>query len=335
VVLEKLRTKWGVRENGRLIFEEIVMSFQATRKWMVVAIMVVSTLAVSAMASEQGRFEKTYTVNGAVNLEVNTHSGDVIVRSGSAGTVTVVGRIHVGDQWSRWFGDGRQGDVKQIENDPPVHQSGNTVRVDYVNYHNISVDYEITAPPDTQVRSRTGSGNQTLEGLHGTIDLQSGSGDVQLTRMQGEFHVETGSGNVHARDIAGPLRARAGSGDFDIEENGPGDIEAHTGSGNITVRKVEGAFRADAGSGDITADGTPKNSWTVRTGSGNVRLRFPSDAALDVDVTTSSGTINMDQPVTTTVVGRVQETRKTISGKVRGGGPLVSVRTGSGDIHIE
>jgi DUF4097 and DUF4098 domain-containing protein YvlB len=311
------------------------MSFHPTTKWIAAALMVVSTMAVSAMASEQGRFEKTFTVNGAVNLEVNTHSGDVTVRSGSAGTVTVIGRIHVGDQLSRWFGDSRQGDVKAIENDPPVHQNGNTVHVDYVNYHNISVDYEITVPPDTQVRSRTGSGNQTLEGLHGTIDLQSGSGDVQLTRLQGDFHVETGSGNVHARDISGPLRARAGSGDFDIDENGAGDVEVRTGSGNITVRNVNGAFRGEAGSGDITADGTPKSSWTVHTGSGNVRLRFPSDAALDVDVSTSSGTINMDQPVTTTVVGRVQESRKTISGKVRGGGPLVSVKTGSGDVHIE
>ena len=40
-------------------------------------------------------------------------------------------------------------------------------------------------------------------------------------------------------------------------------------------------------------------------------------------------------PITTTVQGRVQETRKTINGKVRGGGPMLTVRTGSGDIHIE
>jgi DUF4097 and DUF4098 domain-containing protein YvlB len=311
------------------------MSFHTTKKWMAAALMVVSTMAVSAAASEQGHFEKTFTLNGPVSLEVNTHSGDVTVQSGAAGTVRVVGRIHVGDQWSRWFGDERKGDVKAIEDNPPLHQNGNTVRIDYVNYHNISVDYEITVPADTQVRSRTGSGNQTLEGLKGTIDLQSGSGDIQLSRLQGDFHVETGSGNVHARDISGPIRARAGSGDFDIDENGAGDIDAHTGSGNITVRNVNGGFRAEAGSGDITADGAPKNSWTVHTGSGNVRLRFPSDAALDVDITTSSGTINMDQPVTTTVVGKVQESMKTISGKVRGGGTLVSVRTGSGDIHIE
>jgi hypothetical protein len=36
-----------------------------------------------------------------------------------------------------------------------------------------------------------------------------------------------------------------------------------------------------------------------------------------------------------TVQGRVEDTRKRIEGKVRGGGPLLTVHTGSGDIHIE
>jgi hypothetical protein len=43
----------------------------------------------------------------------------------------------------------------------------------------------------------------------------------------------------------------------------------------------------------------------------------------------------VDAPITMTVQGRVQETRKSITGKVRGGGPLLTLRTGSGDIHIE
>jgi hypothetical protein len=45
--------------------------------------------------------------------------------------------------------------------------------------------------------------------------------------------------------------------------------------------------------------------------------------------------VDIDAPVEMTVQGRVQETRKSINGKVRGGGPLLAVRTGSGDIHIQ
>jgi predicted membrane protein len=79
----------------------------------------------------------------------------------------------------------------------------------------------------------------------------------------------------------------------------------------------------------------PKNLWNVRTGSGNVTLRVPSDAAFDVDISSNSGTVTLGHPVTTTVQGRIQESRKSVVGKVRGGGPTVSVHTGSGDVQVD
>ena len=35
------------------------------------------------------------------------------------------------------------------------------------------------------------------------------------------------------------------------------------------------------------------------------------------------------------VQGRIQESRKSVVGKVRGGGPTVSVHTGSGDVQVD
>jgi DUF4097 and DUF4098 domain-containing protein YvlB len=131
------------------------------------------------------------------------------------------------------------------------------------------------------------------------------------------------------------VRAKAGSGDLDIEEVGSGDVDIRTGSGNITVNGIDGGFRAEAGSGDIHGNGKPTNLWSIRTGSGNVTLRVPAETAFDVDVSSSSGSVTVDHPVTTTVQGRVQESRKSVVGKVRGGGPTISVHTGSGDIRLE
>jgi hypothetical protein len=294
------------------------------------AVLLASTLA--AASTPQGHFEKTFQVSGAVNLEVQTHSGDVIVRTGPSGTVTIRGKIFVGDHWL--FGN-RHTDVSDIEQHPPLRQDGNSIRVDYVNMRDISVDYEITVPEDTTIRSHSGSGDQTIEGTRGNVDLQSGSGDVKLARLTGEIRLQTGSGNVRAREISGPVRGGAGSGDIELEEMGSGDIDLHTGSGNITARGIRGAFRAEAGSGDITAEGTQTGAWEVRTGSGNVHVRLPANAAFDANISTSSGTLDVDAPLTMTVQGRVQDTRKSIVGKVRGGGPLLSLRTGSGDIHIQ
>src|SRR5215472_478524 len=207
--------------------------------------------ATFVLASEQGHFEKTLQVSGAPDLEVLTRSGNVIVHGGSAGQISIIGRIHVGD---RWFTGGRKGDVEAIEKNPPITQSGNSVRIDYVNYNNISIDYEISAPADTRLRAKSGSGDLTFEGTKAGVDA------------------ETGSGNVRLRDLAGNLRI-------------------HTGSGNVEIRGMDGALRATAGSGDIRVDGRPSSSWTVRTGSGNADLRLPQEVAFDVDLTTSSGSI--------------------------------------------
>jgi len=294
-----------------------------------VALLLATTVA---LASEQGHFQKTLQVSSGANLEVLTRSGDVVVRSGPAGSIAITGRIHVGD---RWFSGGRKADVQEIENNPPIQQSGNHVRIDYVNRTNISIDYEITAPPDTKIQTKSGSGDQTIEGMQAGVEIETGSGDVRLRDLAGEIRIHTGSGNVQARGAAGPLEARAGSGDISVEERSKGDVRLETGSGNIEARGVEGGLRASTGSGNVRVDGTPANNWSVKTGSGDAELRLPQEAAFNVDVSTSSGSVVVNHPVTTTVQGRVEDARKSIRGQVRGGGPEVSVHTGSGDVHVD
>src|SRR5438094_4890109 len=109
-----------------------------------------ATASLSA-ASVQGSFQRTFQVSGPVDLEVLTRSGDISVHNGSAGTVSVSGKIHVGD---RWFEGSRQSDVNEIEKNPPIRQNGNIIHIDYVNMRNISIDYDITVPVDTAVRAR-------------------------------------------------------------------------------------------------------------------------------------------------------------------------------------
>jgi hypothetical protein len=297
-----------------------------------IALVALFTSAAAFGSTPQGTFDKTLSVSGPVDLEVLTHSGDVRVRAGSSSSVQIHGKIYVGD---RWFGMRREEDVHAIEQNPPIRQSGNSVHIDYVNYRNISIDYDITVPVETIVRTKSGSGDQTIEGTRGNAELQTGSGDIRLTNLNGEIRVQTGSGDVRARQVSGTVRGGTGSGDVEIEETGPGDIDLHTGSGNITAKGVQGSFHGETGSGEISAEGKPSGTWDARTGSGNVRLQLPSNAAFDADISTSSGSIDVGSPIEMTVQGRVGDSHKSIHGKVRGGGPLLRVHTGSGDIHIE
>ncbi len=304
------------------------------RSYAVRALLFVLATSLAGFASVIGSFDRSFQVNGSVDLEVLTRSGDITVRGGPAGTVTVHGKIHAGNNWFDWGQRSSNADVQELEKNPPIRQSGNSIRIDYVNYRNISIDYEVIVPENTSVRGHSGSGNQSVEGVKGTVDLEAGSGDMELSRVTGDLRFQTGSGNIRGRGVSGPVRLKAGSGDIEIEEVGQGDVDARTGSGNITVRGVNGGFRAEAGSGDIRADGKPASLWSIRTGSGNVDLGVPSGASFDVDISSNSGTVTVDHPVTTTVQGRVQE-RKSVVGRVGNGGPMISVHTGSGDIHLD
>jgi len=323
---------WSHDDMNTQRISRIPAFIPARSSFLAIALALLLASCCAAASTPQGTFDKTFQVSGPVDLEVQTHSGDIIVRGGPAGSVSIHGKIFVGDHWL--FGN-RHADVSDIEQHPPLRQEGNSIRIDYVNAHDISVDYEITVPEETTIRTHTGSGDQTIEGTRGNLDLQSGSGDIKLSRLTGEIRLQTGSGDVRAREIAGGLRGGAGSGDIEVEETAAGDIDLHTGSGNITARGIQGAFHAEAGSGDITGEGTQSGAWEIRTGSGNVHVRLPSNAAFDANLSTSSGSMDVDPAITMTVQGRVDETRKHIEGKVRGGGPLLTVHTGSGDIHIE
>ncbi len=306
--------------------------FVSSRSAMYAIALVVFASAAAFASNPQGTFEKTLQVSGPVDLEVLTRSGDVTVRAGSSGSVFIRGKIFVGD---RWFGGRREDDVHAIEQNPPIRQNGNSIQIDYVNYRNISIDYEISVPENTAIRTHSGSGDQTIEGTHGNVDVQTGSGDVKLTKLNGEIRLQTGSGDIRAREISGAVRGGTGSGDVEIEESGSGDIDLHTGSGNVTARGVQGSFHGETGSGDVTAEGSQTGTWDIRTGSGNVHVRLPENAAFDADISTSSGSIDVGRPIEMTVQGRVGDSHKSIHGKVHGGGPALRVRTGSGDIHIQ
>jgi Putative adhesin len=287
--------------------------------------------ALAASDSAQGSFERTYSVAGAIDLEVLTHSGDISVRAGPPGTVTVKGEIYIAD---RLWGN-RRGDVVEIEKNPPIRQSGNSIHIDYLSQHGISVAYEITAPSNTALHTHSGSGNQEVGGLRGTVELETGSGDLRLSDIAGsQVRLHSGSGDIEAQEISGPFTAEAGSGNIRLGEKGEGEVRIRTGSGNIEVRGVRGPLWSESGSGDTEISGAIVGGWEIRTGSGDVDLRPPGDAAFDLDATTGSGKILTDRTVSIVVQGDLRKTEQTIRGKVAGGGPRLSVRTGSGDVRL-
>ena len=259
-----------------------------------------------ALASE-ATFDRTLPVSGNVTLHVSTGSGYIHIRPGSDNKVHISGRV----KSNGW--DGNEDRVRQIAANPPIAQTGDIVRVgfEHENLHNISIDYEIQAPAKTFLQASSGSGDVTDDGVGVDARLNTGSGTIHATGLQQSFTVETGSGDIFAEQV------------------GSGDVKANTGSGTIELKNVSGGLKAQTGSGDIKLTGSPKADWKVTTGSGTVEI-WPSQSSFTLEASTGSGDIKTDREMV--VQGSFE--RHHITGKVNGGGPLVRVETGSGDIRI-
>jgi DUF4097 and DUF4098 domain-containing protein YvlB len=329
------------------------MRFQPIRPvvWKTCIAVAICAQAITAAAAAEGTFQRTLKVNGAVNLEIESGSGNITVQRGASDQVQITGHIRASN-WLFSSSDAEQR-VKRIQDAPPIQQNGNDINVGRIDdpelRRNISISYEVTVPAETRLHARTGSGNEQVSGISGPADLQTGSGNLTVSDIGSSVKAETGSGNVIADRIQGSLRARSGSGDirangvaggFDgsagsgnitLEQTASGSVRVDTGSGGIDLRGVRGSLEAKAGSGDIHAEGNPTGAWDVHTGSGTVKLRLASSTAFDLYAHTGSGSISVGQPLT------VQGTlgRKEVRGKVRGGGVSVEVETGSGEIEIE
>jgi len=280
----------------------------------------------------QGGFSRTLTVSGAAELDVSTGSGEIIIRQGASDRVEVTGRIRVHTN-GRSLAEA-QALLRRLEENPPVEQTGAMIRIgniaDRELQRNVSISYEIQTPAQTTVRSRTGSGDQIISGV-GPVEANTGSGDLDLNSIRGAVRVQTGSGDIRVMSMDGTFHGRTGSGSVAVASSAVSDAEISTGSGDVRITGVKGSLRARTGSGGITADGEPGGAWDLQTGSGDVSVRLPQTARFDLNVHTGSGRLDVNHPLT--LRGSID--RRRISGQVRGGGPLLAMRTGSGDIRID
>jgi hypothetical protein len=277
------------------------------KHWIPACALVLALGTLPALASE-ATFERTLSVSGAVTLHISTGSGYIHLKPGSDNQVHIFGRVK-----SNGF-DSREDRVREIAANPPIEQTGSILRVGghMENMHNISIDYEIQAPAKTFLEANSGSGDITDSGVGVNARLNTGSGTIHATGLQEGFSVETGSGDIY------------------VEQIGTGDVKAETGSGTIELKNISGGLKAQTGSGDIKLTGQPKADWRVTTGSGSVEL-WPDRSAFTLDASTGSGDIKTDREML--VQGSI-ESHHHITGKINGGGPLVRVETGSGDIRV-
>ncbi len=141
--------------------------------------------AVTAVLADD-HFDRTLSVGSQPDLYVSTGSGSIRVNPGSDGQIHIVAHLHGG-----WGGGGDvEARIRQIAGNPPIQQSGNSIHVgestDRSLFNNITIDYEVTAPPAV------------------ALNLRSGSGDVEVNHLGRFLSGTSGSGSVRAHGLRGP-----------------------------------------------------------------------------------------------------------------------------------
>ncbi|TMS00104.1 DUF4097 family beta strand repeat-containing protein [Nonomuraea basaltis] len=205
----------------------------------------------ASIAGPNNQDTTSYQVTDKVTkLQVESHAGDTVVTETDGTAIRVVETL-------RWRGDDKPKAEHKVE--------GEALFVTYdcaSTLGSCSVDYKIEIPKGLPVDLESGSGNITLRGLTGDIEVRVGSGDVDASELAGKKVVaEAGSGNVELKYTAAPdsAQVKVGSGDAVLNvPDGAYDVKTDVGSGDETV--------------SVKADGSSPRKISLTSGSGDVSV---------------------------------------------------------------
>jgi DUF4097 and DUF4098 domain-containing protein YvlB len=296
--------------------------------------------------SVSGSFERSYTVNGPIRLELTNASGDVDITGSADGKVRVHGEV-------RASGFGSESSQKRLDetiSHPPIEQRGDTIRIGKEMSHmrHVSIAYTIQVPHDTEVDATVASGAQTIRGVRGPVKVQAASGTIRVEKIERDAQLSTASGSISATDIGSEVRIKSASGSVTVT-NTRGDvivdaftgvirvsrpggrIEAKTASGEVEIDGAASDVKAHAASGRVSVQGNPgaDSYWELKTMSGTVQLGLPASANLHLSAEATSGEIRTDIPIVIEEQGK-----HSLRAHMGNGGGRVDVHTISGEIRV-
>ena len=303
--------------------------------------------ALPALAAENATFDRSFTVTAPVRIEVSNGSGSVQIRGSADGTVHVHGKVSPGG-WSIFGGSGKS--VEEVAANPPLEQSGSTIRIGKNSswLKNVTIDYQVEVPHDTEIDAGVASGGITIDNVKGPVKASSASGYVHVYRVERDTQVNAASGSIDVSGIGGWLRVSSASGDTKVTDvkgevkitaasgsiriQHPSDrVDASTASGSIEVVGASNDVKVHAISGSIQVSGNPGASrlWELKTISGSVELRVPSNASFLLSAESTSGDIRTSIPVILE-----EQNKHSLRAHVGSSAGRVEVHTVSGSVNV-
>ena len=299
-----------------------------------------------ARATANDTFDRTFTVAGHTRLELSNGSGNVDIRGSADGKVHVFGKVTSG--WSVFGGSEKS--IQEVAANPPLEQHDNVIRVGKNSFSlkNISIEYKIEVPRDTEIDAGVASGGMTIDNVRGPVKASSASGYLHVYRVELDTQVSAASGAVEVSAIGGTLRASSASGDVALSDvkgdlsvnaasgsiriNNPGNrVEASAASGAIEVTGAKNDLKVHAISGGVNVIGDPSADrlWELKSVSGGIDVRVPPSASFLFTAETTSGDIRTNIPVVLEEQGK-----HSLRAHIGSSSGRIEVHTVSGGIEV-
>ncbi len=324
------------------------LTLTTRRAWLPSVLLVYGALALAPVhATAADTFERTLNVSGPVRLELSNGSGNVDIRGSADGKVHITGKVTAG--WSV-FGSTEKS-IQEVVANPPIEQRDNVVRIGKNNYSlkNISIEYKIEVPHDTEIDAGVASGGMTVANVRGPVKASSASGYVHVYRVERDAQISAASGSIEASGIGGILGVKSASGDIVLTDskgdvsvsaasgsirvtNPGGRVEASSASGSIEVQGAKNDLKVHAISGSVNVGGDPSANrfWELKSVSGSVDIHVPPSASFLLTAETTSGGIRTNIPVVLEEQGK-----HSLRAHIGSSSGRIEVHTVSGGVDVQ
>jgi len=200
----------------------------------------------------------------------------------------------------RAYKEGPDRDAVEIEDQStPDHVS---LRAKYPRWGNTNASVKFVVQVPREIRYRFDS-------------LSTASGDIEIFDVAGEIFAKSASGDLSLRGVEGTIDASTASGDVTVEE-AVGEVKARSASGDVEVEIIE-----TLGEGDLS----------FSTASGDVTVRAPAHLDAEVRMSTASGSLKTDFPLT---LDDLDGPGKKAFGTLGRGGRQLKISTASGSVRL-
>jgi DUF4097 and DUF4098 domain-containing protein YvlB len=189
------------------------------------------------------------------------------------------------------------------------------------------------------VSVETGGGSIAVSGSAQAVSAQTGGGSIDVQKCGGELRVSTGGGSIEVGEVNGRAMLETGGGSIRLT-SAQGPVTASTGGGSIALYKLMQGARAETGAGGITAEflGAGSDS-SLQTSAGDVVVYVSPQAKMTVraSIQMAGGhkiRSDFSELKITTEGGEWGPRNVYAEGNINGGGPVLKVRTMSGNIEF-